>query len=188
MVRTPALALALLLASPASAESYDWHAASNRLQIATIFEAAGKACSQLFGFTALPVQPRAAMAEKIDAYLLLRDDPEAELRAWIGIFQPPLEIASDKPSRATDDDTTRGAASLVAAAKDPSLMAEAERRYVESAMAPFRRALTACDAGTRDPFLGKNYWTGTGSTADTEATFRKDFAEDVAALRRRKKN
>jgi hypothetical protein len=181
----PAFAmLAGCLATAALADDYDWHSKSNRLQMATIFEATGKVCSAMFGFTALPLQPKEAMAEKIDAYLLLRDNPDAELESWLSIFKPPIDVAAGKPS---EPDDYRGGAALVAAAKDPSLMEEAKERYVEAAMAPFRRALDACSAGVQDPFLGKYYWTGTGSAADIEKSFSDDFAEAVAETAQRPK-
>ena len=174
---------ALLASSAASAGDYDWHDRTNRMQMATIFDATAKVCAEMFGFTRLPPQPKAAMAEKIDAYLLLRDDPDKVLMDWISVFKPVLEIGSGKPGAMTLADDERGGAALVAAAKDPSLMAEAQEKYVSGAMGPFRRALEGCSAGASDPFLGKHYLAGHGSADDIEKDFRDSFAKEVDEVR-----
>lgn len=173
----------MFVGSAASAEDFDWHNEANRLQIATIFEGTARACVGVFGFTRLPTLPKTEMAEKIDAYLLLRDDPQRDLGNWLAVFKPALELVSDKPGVATVADDRRGGAALVAAMKDPSLMKEAEQQYVDGAMGPYRRALDACSLGERDSFLGKNYWTGTGSTDDIEKRFRDGFAKAVEELK-----
>lgn len=172
--------VSVLVTSPgAFASDYDWRAKANRLQMATIFEATAKICAGEFGFSQLPTAPKDEMAEKIDAYLLLQDDPDTVLEKWIHVFQPPLELVSDKKSEVTIEDDERGGAALVAAAKDPSLMAQAEEQYVSGAMGPFRRALDGCSNGASDPFLGKYYLSGTGSADAIEKDFRDSFAKDV---------
>jgi hypothetical protein len=179
MLRYMVGAALLFTSSVASADDYDWHNKTNRLQMATIFDATAKVCAGEFGFTQLPTAPKARMAEKIDAYLLLRDNPEEILRAWIDVFQPALEIVGKTKGAETDYDDKRGGAALVAAAKDPSVMAEAEAQYVAAAMGPFKRALDGCSKGAADLFLGKYYLSGTGSAEDIEKQFRDDFAKEV---------
>jgi hypothetical protein len=184
MLRYVMGAALLLSSSAAVADDYNWHDKANRLQMATIFEATAKICSGMFGFTRIPAGPKDEMAEKIDAYLLLQDDPEKVLEDWIDVFQPTLEIVSKKKGEATSEDDEEGGAALVAAAKDPSLMAQARERYVAGAMGPFRRALDACTKGASDPFLGKNYLSGTGSADEIEKEFRDDFANEVEGVKK----
>jgi hypothetical protein len=175
---------ALLLSSTVAwADDYNWHDRANRLQMATIFEATAKICSGMFGFTQLPTASKEEMAEKIDAYLLLQDDPDKILEDWIDVFQPALEIVSKKKGEATSEDDEEGGAALVAAAKDPSVTAQAQERYVAGAMGPFRRALDACSKGANDPFLGKNYLSGTGSASNIEKEFRDDFTKEVEGVK-----
>jgi hypothetical protein len=155
MLRFIASTTLFLSSSAAWAEDYDWHNEANRVQMTTIFEATAKTCSAMFGFTRIPSQPRAEMADKIDAYLLLRDDPDEVLEKWVAVFKPAIDLASNTEDAQTKEDAERGGAALVAAAEDPSVMAEAEEQYVSGALGPFRRALQACSEGAADPFLGK---------------------------------
>jgi hypothetical protein len=177
---------AAFIASPAPAGEFDWHSRANQAKMDLLFRNAAKTCAGAFGFTHISELSESAMSDKIDAYLLLRDSPDSDLADWLQILQPIDVILDRKSSDATEADDRRAAAAAVAAAEDPVVYDQAERRYLEGAMAPINRALEACRAGANDPFLGKYYWTGTGSADSFEKSFEDWFATFVAELRRKK--
>lgn len=180
---------ALLSAAPASAEQFDWRNLSTRQQIAGAFENLASECVNGFGFTRVPALPRQTMVEKLHAYLLLRDDADADtqVKDWAEqILEPVNAMIAKKSTGINAEDEHRAAAAAVAASEDPSSYAEAESRYMEGAMAPIRRGFDACTAGAHDPFLGKYYWTGTGSIDDYEKRMRDFFSEFVSSLKKPK--
>jgi hypothetical protein len=182
MLRALALGLGLF-GSVAGAETFDWRKLSSQEAMHDAFVSTSNICTGVFGFTLLSPLPKAAMVDKIDAYLLLRDRPDNEVATWaMTIVRPVQAILKDKSDDTLEDDR-RAAAAAVAASRDPSTFDEAKARFLESAMAPFRNAMKACEAGTRDPFLGKHYWAGTGSADEQERHFADWFSEFVADLK-----
>jgi len=181
---------AMLCATSAGAEQFDWRDTSARQQMAGAFENMASACVNGFGFTRIPPLPRATMVSKLDAYLLLRDDADADAQVqdWAEqVIEPVNAMVAKKSTGLNAEDEHRAAAAAVAAAEDPSSYADAEARYMDGAMASFQRGLDACTVGARDPFLGKYYWTGTGSIADYEREMRAYFATLVSQLREPRK-
>src|SRR5437660_12119231 len=75
---------ALLWAASAGAEKFDWRDSSPRLEMNVAFHHMAIACSAGFGFTRIPELPSATMVNKLHAYLLLRDDADADaqVRDW----------------------------------------------------------------------------------------------------------
>jgi hypothetical protein len=183
MLRVVAFGL-IAIASAASAEDFNWRSHANQVQMSTAFEGAAQACEETFGFTHIPLTDKGKMPDKIDAYLLLRDAPDAEVGKWAALLEPIRAMGAGSSS--TEDDDHQAASAAVAAAEDPSLYDEAQKRYLEGALGPFRRALDACSAGAGDPFLGKYYWTGSGSLEHAEKSMRDFFAELVAGLKTEK--
>ena len=174
----------LFLASPAGAEDFDWHSLANQKQMHVAFMNTAAVCAAIFGFTRIPRPPQANMVDKLDSYLLLRDDADGEVEKWgIEILRPINAMSAKKSIGLNAEDEHRAAAAAVAAAEDPDVYAEAEGRYLEGAMAPFKRGLAACSAGANDPFLGKYYWTGSGSAGQVEKTMKDSFSELVASLK-----
>jgi len=188
MFRPAAIAALLFLASSAAgAEDFDWHNLANQKQMHTAFVNTAATCAGGFGFTRIPPLPQATMVDKLDSYLLLRDDPAAKVEKWgIQILAPINAMSAKKSTGANAEDDHRAAAAAVAASENPEAYAEAESRYIEGAMGSFRRALDACSAGARDPFLGKYYWTGSGSADKFEKSMKDWFSEFVSELKTRK--
>jgi hypothetical protein len=176
-----------LLGLPAGAEDFDWHSLANQKQMHGAFANTADVCAATFGFTRITPTPNRTMADQLDAYLLLRDDADGEVERWaVDILRPVNGMLAKKSTGANAEDEHSAAAAAVAAAEDPNTYAEAQARYLEGAMAPFRRALNACSAGANDPFLGKYYWTGSGSADGVELTMKNFFAELVAGLKKPK--
>lgn len=186
MIRRIAVAAALLSTS-ASAQEFDWHALANQKHMNGAFQYSAKGCAALFGFTVISPLPESTMLDKLDAYLLLRSTPEADVETWaMDIVHPISGVLDEKNSPEADADSKSAAAAAVAASEDPSTFDEAREKYVSGAMAPFQRALSACTAATRDPFLGKYHLAGTGSADSIEKEFRDGFADFVAELNKPK--
>jgi hypothetical protein len=173
-----------LLPVPALASDFDWHSRSDQQKMHAAFANTAKICAGGFGFTLIPALPERTMADKLDAYLLLRDDPEGDVATWAtSVVAPANAILAKSSDEATEADDHQAAAAAVAAAEDPAVYAQAEERYLQGAMGPIKRALAACSVGARDPFLGKYYWTGSGSADDFEKSFKDWFSEFVADLK-----
>jgi hypothetical protein len=145
------------------------------------------ACSAGFGFTRIPALPPATMVGKLHAYLLLRDDSaaDAQIEEWAGqIIVPITAMVAKKSEGSNAEDEHAAAAAAVAASEDPDTYDQAKSRFMQGAMTPFRRGLEACETGARDPFLGKYYWTGSGSVADYEKSMDAYFDELVSDLKK----
>ena len=179
---------ALMIGTAASAERpFDWRDASARNDMNVAFDHMAIACSAGFGFTRIPPLPPATMVDKLHAFLLLRSDAEADsqVEAWAEqIIVPITAMVAKKSEGPNAEDEHSAAASAVAASEDPDSYAEAKARFMQGAMAPFRRALDACTAGAHDPFLGKYYWIGSGNTNDYEMSMDSYFAELVDHLKK----
>lgn len=181
---------ALTIAPPLRAEPFDWRSGTARKEMNTAFDHMAIACSGGFGFTRIQPLPPPTMVDKLHAYLLLRSDAEADAQvgAWAEQIIVPIDAMVAKKSAGLNAaDEHQAAAAAVAAAEDPDSYAEAKARFMEGAMATFRRGLEACESGARDPFLGKYYWTGSGSIDDYEKSMDAYFSELVSELRNPKK-
>ena len=181
---------ALAIAPSLRAKPFDWRSAASRNEMVGAFDSMATACSAGFGFTRIQPLAPATMVDKLHAYLLLRSDTEAdaEVEAWAEqIIVPINAMVAKKSAPLNAEDEHQAAAAAVAAAEDPDSYAEAKDRFMQTAMASFRRGLEACEAGSRDPFLGKYYWTGSGSLDDYQKAMNSYFSELVADLRKPKK-
>lgn len=178
---------ALLLCSIANAAPFDWRDSSARKDMNVAFDQMAIACSAGFGFTRLPALPPATMVGKLHAYLLLKSDAEADaqVEAWAEqIIVPITAMVAKKSEGSNAEEEHSAAAAAVAASEDPDSYAEAKARFMQGAMAPFRRGLDACTAGAHDPFLGKYYWTGSGHTDEYEKSMDAYFTELVDHLKK----
>jgi hypothetical protein len=181
---------AVTLAPSLRAEPFDWRDAAARKEMSVAFDHIATACSAGFGFTRIQPLPAATMVDKLHAYLLLRSDAEADAQVenWAEQIIVPINAMVAKKSEGPNvEDEHQAAAAAVAAAEDPDSYDEAKARFMDGAMAPFRHGLEACEAGARDSFLGKYYWTGSGNIDDYEKSMDSYFAELVAELRKPKK-
>ena len=185
LVHLAATALAVSTANAAAAEEFDWQKRSSQEQMHQAFVGTSRVCAALFGFSLVPVQPQDELVDKLYAHLLLRDRPVDELAKWTAIVRPISAVMAEKSGDTAPDDR-KAAAAAVAASEDPTVFDEAKVRYLANSMAPFRRALAACEVGARDPFLGKHYLTGTGSAAEQERHLSEWFSEFVSDLRKQK--
>src|SRR5438270_13322394 len=113
---------ALVLAAPASAEPFDWRNTAARQDMNLAFGHMAIACSAGFGLTRIPALAPATMDGKLHAYLLLRDDAEADaqVEAWAEqIIAPVTAMVAKKSAGSNAKDEHAAAAAAVAAAEEP---------------------------------------------------------------------
>jgi hypothetical protein len=94
-------------------------------------------------------------------------------------------MTSTTKSGMTEGEEERAAAAVVAAITDPSRYEEAQQRFMESALGPYRRGLEGCAAGASDPFIQRHFWTGSGSISRYEKICGELFLDLVAYARRK---
>lgn len=174
------VAPALLLASPASAQAFDWNLTRDRLKIDGWLRKLTEQCGQL-GFTALTPPDPATVEKRIFSRLLLKPkfEADAEVERWGG-YVVAMQNLSKK--EAVDAAAERAGAALTAATVDPTSHEAARRQYVEAitnAMTPF---LNACRGAAADPFLGTTYLSGTGSLVAFETRAREQFDDEVGKV------
>lgn len=176
LLRIALAAIMGLTGAPAAAQGVDWTVQKNRLSIVRAMGNWADFCADTFGFTRRPAQPPEALETRLDAYLLLSENPGGTLALWadwLGYMDPDSPHAKPMRERAAD--------ALLAARADPSQFEAARKLYSDSFNVYFRSIAVKCEAGTRNPFLNQHYYFGTGSTAEGEARMRDGFA---AAVRR----
>jgi len=170
-----ALAIAAtLMAAPAVAQDFDWHAPENRRLVHQRLSEWADMCASI-GFERLPTPDATTMQDRINAHLLLAASPEFVLNQWARLIQTATRDTSDLEERAAD--------ALIAARDDPSRWAEAENLYVNTLRNGFLNpVLAACREGTHDALISRNYYRGDGSVDRFVEQVRARFAESVRAL------
>ncbi|RYG91046.1 MAG: hypothetical protein EON58_19025, partial [Alphaproteobacteria bacterium] len=144
-----AIALATL-ASPVTAQDFDWNVKANRIMLAGALNNWADFCSGMFGFNRVPEKPNEVLEPKINSHLLLSSMPSLEVGRWAG-WLPYMKSDSDvaQPS------ITRAGDALLAARADPSSMAEAEKLYTDTLRGYFRTIFGKCSEGSREPFIAE---------------------------------
>lgn len=179
MLRAFAFGL-VLFASPAVATDFDWSKRANRVQMDIAFAGLANRCTIDLGFTRVPALPAETMSDKIEAYLLLKDAPDAQLERWGAMLRgwrsPDSEANVERLAR-------RGSDAIGAAVADPAAYDQAEALYIETLLSPIREKLAACATFAADPFMSKYYLRGAGTASAYEAKARQKFASAVAETR-----
>lgn len=162
--------------TPAQAEAefqnFDWRRERSRIVMHGALINVVRACASNFGFTAVPEQSPTVMQRRIEAHLLLADnpmEPAARWAAWMPILFRPI------PQAMID----RGADIVAAAVADPDRYAEAEARYMRLIRAHVQPKLEACRAARGDPFVGQHYLSGEGAMNASDERLRAMFAQSV---------
>jgi hypothetical protein len=170
-------AIILSLGSPAVAGDLNWHSKAGQTKIVGALDNLARWCTKDFGFTRLPEQPDDMLSGKLEAYLLLASNPDHIVDRWANMLGEYLQIKVAPKDHALVD---RVADALKAAEKDSISYQRAEALYVETAIQPVRRSLSACQQAAGDEFIAKNLMNGHGSLERFEAILRAAFARSVA--------
>src|SRR5215207_11511648 len=75
-------AFLMSLATPVAARDFDWTRSADRMQANKAFNNMATACARDMGFTRLPALTDAQMSDKLEAYLLLSANRDADMRQW----------------------------------------------------------------------------------------------------------
>lgn len=170
------LLAASLLASRVNGASRDWdfEKPDDRALAVSVFGQVRDGCSTQLGFTAVPARPASELQSKLQAYLLLRDDPRSTVDSWYGIIGPWKDF-----KKHVEESTPRIADLMRAAAADPDSYAEAEAKAVDIYLATLDPVMTACRSATRDGYLGKYFITGDGSVERYRQVIKDGFRSEV---------
>lgn len=175
MIAMLAVSALLLTAAPAD-QGLDWRKPADRATMARGFGNMGKFCADEFGFTRVPVATT-GMPDKIEAFLLLDGSPDTTAQRWFEIFMR-TRATTDAPK--DDALINRLGDAIIAAVKDPSVSARAEKLYIDTFMGPPKRSLQACTDASTDPFLGKAFVSGTGVLDKFQRELAEEFRAAVA--------
>lgn len=170
------LAASLLLTSPVSAAAKDWDFENpgDRALAVSSFNAIRDGCSSQLGFTAMPARSDQELQNKLQAYLLLKDDPKSAIASWGGIMGPWKDF-----KKHVEETTSRVADLMRAAATDPDSYAEAEAKTVELYLSTLSPVMNACRTATQDGYIGKYFLTGDGSVERYREQIKNGFRREV---------
>ena len=180
MITMMAAALALAggtVAAPASAQD-DVNVASLRTQMHGTFNRMANLCAR-WGFTRAPELSADEADRRIYAQLLLNGSADAQFTRWIGLMTGVDGNAGVNQRRMED--------AIAATAADPSRYAEGERLFISAFRDIMEGQVAVCRRIAADPFINRNYLSGTGSLEvgmpEFDAQQRERFRASVAGWR-----
>lgn len=164
--------------SASNLQSMNWQDAQSLRELNELFDGQATNCEAL-GFKKHANSSEATMARKIEAFLLLQDDPKQILSEWgtalESIDESPEEWGPNSPEQKMFN-------AALAAVRDPQIRPAAQAAYVDAFLEDDLRTLASCNTGAKDSFISMHYWSGSGDLTGRERVATAAFNAVVSEM------